>query len=479
MRAKYDTMRAMTADDALAEILRTASMRGDTEVAITGRDPVLPTNHLIGAAGAAALAAVGTAASELWHLRTGRRQRVRIDMRAVAAAMRSERYVRVNGEFVERYAPVSGYHRTRDGRWIQLHCNFPHHRAGVLKLLGCPDDRAAVSAAVAQSDGQALEDELIDAGLCAALLRSRAEWEAHPHYKAVAPLPLFEIIKLGDSGPEPLGATAAPLGATAAPPGAATAPLDGVRVLELTRVIAGPVSGRTLAQHGADVLRITPRHLPDLPGHEADTGSGKLTAVLDLRERHDLERLRALAADADVVTQGYRPGTLAARGLSPEALAAARPGIVCVTLSAWSHEGPWRHRRGFDSLVQSTTGIVDTTGERPRPLPCQALDHVTGYLMAFGAMAALARRAREGGSYQVRVSLCQTQEWLHRLRRVDVDWRTIPDPTIDDVADLLIDTDGPYGRVRHVRPVVELSETPARWRRPAVPPGTSPPEWPR
>lgn len=454
----------MTAEDALVDVLRTAGCTRDTDVTITGRDPVLPTTYLIGAAGAAALAAVGSAASDLWHLRTGRRQRVRIDVRAAGVAMRSERYVRVNGEFVERYAAVSGYHRTRDGRWIQLHCNFPHHRAGVLKLLGCPDDRAAVSAAVAQRDGQALENELIDAGLCAALLRSRAEWEAHPQYKAVVPLPLFEIVKLGDSAPEPLGA-----GAT---------PLDGVRVLELTRVIAGPVSGRTLAQHGADVLRITPKHLPDLPGHEADTGSGKLTALLDLRVRDDLERLRALAASADVVTQGYRPGTLAARGLSPEALAAARPGIVCVTLSAWSHEGPWRERRGFDSLVQSTTGIVDTSGERPRPLPAQTLDHVTGYLMAFGAMAALARRAREGGSYQVRVSLCQTQEWLNRLGRVDVDWRTIPDPTVDDVADLLIETDGPYGRVRHVRPVVELSETPARWRRPAVPPGTSPPEWP-
>ncbi|MBI2203431.1 MAG: CoA transferase [Candidatus Rokubacteria bacterium] len=454
----------MTAEDALADVLRTAGCTRDTDVTITGRDPVLPTTYLIGAAGAAALAAVGSAASDLWHLRTGRRQRVRIDVRAAGVAMRSERYVRVNGEFVERYAAVSGYHRTRDARWIQLHCNFPHHRAGVLTLLGCPDDRAAVSAAVAQRDGQALENELIDAGLCAALLRSRGEWEAHPQYKAVAPLPLFEIIKLGDSRPEPLGA-----GAT---------PLDGVRVLELTRVIAGPVSGRTLAQHGADVLRITPEHLPDLPGHEADTGSGKLTALLDLRVRDDLERLRALAATADVVTQGYRPGTLAARGLSPEALAAARPGIVCVTLSAWSHEGPWRERRGFDSLVQSTTGIVDTSGDRPRPLPAQVLDHVTGYLMAFGAMAALARRAREGGSYQVRVSLCQTQEWLNRLGRVDVDWRTIPDPTVDDVADLLIETDGPYGRVRHVRPVVELSETPAQWRRPAVPPGTSPPEWP-
>lgn len=286
-----------------------------------------------------------------------------------------------------------------------------------------------------------------------------------PASQAVAPLPLFEIRRIDASPPEPLPR--------------ASAPLDGVRVLDLTRVIAGPVAGRKLAQHGADVLRIVPPHLTDLGGHEADTGAGKLTALLDLRDRANVERLRALAREADVVSQGYRPGTLAARGFGPEALAAERPGIIFVTLSAWSHEGLWRNRRGFDSLVQSTSGIVDTSGEKPRPLPAQVLDHVTGYLMAFGAMVALARRAREGGSYLVRVSLAQTEEWLHRLGQLEgIDPRSLPDVTIDDVADLLVETETPFGRVRHVRPVVEMSETPPAWRRPAAPAGTHPPEWP-
>lgn len=259
----------------------------------------------------------------------------------------------------------------------------------------------------------------------------------------------------------------------------ATGPLAGIRVLELTRVIAGPVAGRTLAQHGADVLRIASPDLPDLPGLEADTGAGKLSAHLDLDDRDAARRLRALVREADVVSQGYRPGALAARGFSPEALAAERPGIVCVTLSAWSHEGPWHARRGFDSLVQSTTGFVDWSGARPRPLPAQVLDHVSGYLMAYGAMVALARRAQDGGSYHVRVSLCQTAEWLNRLGRLDgQDGRALHDPTLEDVAAFLIDTDSPYGRIRHVRPVVELSETPPRWSRPAVPPGTHPAEWP-
>ena len=456
----------MTAQDAFLQIVGAAGQpAGSADVTITGRDPVLPTNYLVGAAAAGALAAVGVAAADLSAIRNGRRQRVGVDMRAAAAALRSERYIRVDGKSVERYAAVSGYYPTRDGRFIQLHCNFAHHRAGVLRLLECGDDRAAVAAAIARRDGYELEDALIDAGMCAALLRTRGEWETHPQYKAVAPLPVIEIVRIGDSDPEPL------------PPGAT--PLAGVRVLDLTRVIAGPVAGRTLAQHGADVLRITSPALPDLPGLEADTGAGKLGAHLDLNDPQAAERLRALVRDADVVSQGYRPGALAARGLSPEALAAERPGLVCLTLSAWSHQGPWRHRRGFDSLVQSTTGFVDWTGERPRPLPAQVLDHVSGYLMAYGAMVALARRAHRGGSYHVRVSLCQTGEWLNRLGRVESDdGRAQHDPTLDDVAEFLVETDTPFGRARHVRPVVELSETPARWARPAVPPGTHPAEWP-
>jgi crotonobetainyl-CoA:carnitine CoA-transferase CaiB-like acyl-CoA transferase len=454
----------MTAHDVFRQIVRTATHPVEAaDVTITGRDPVLPTRYRLGAAAGGALAAVGVAAAELWAIRTGRRQRVTVDLRAAAAALRSERYVRLDGKVVERYAPVSGYYRTRDGRWIQLHCNFPHHRAGALHVLGARDDRASVTAAVARRDGDELEETLIDAGMCAALLRTRDEWEAHPQCKAVAPLPVIEIVKIGESVAEPLPA--------------GTMPLGGVRVLDLTRVIAGPVAGRALAQHGADVLRITSPRQPDLPGLETDTGAGKLSASLDLDEPEAAARLRALVRDADVVSQGYRPGALAARGFSPDALAAARPGIVCVTLSAWSHEGPWRHRRGFDSLVQSTTGLVDWSGAPPRPLPAQALDHVSGYLMAYGAMVALARRAREGGSHLVRVSLCQTAEWLYRLG-LEPGAAEIADPMLDDVADLMIETESPYGHIRHVRPVVGLSETPARWSRPAAPPGTHPAEWP-
>ena len=209
-------------------------------------------------------------------------------------------------------------------------------------------------------------------------------------------------------------------------------------MLDLTRVIAGPVCGRTLAAHGADVMRITAPHLPGFPLLDIDTGRGKLSAALDLRAEEDCERLGSLLREAHVFVQGYRPGGVASLGFSPEACAEIRPGIVTVSLSAYGHAGPWASRRGFDSLVQNASGINHAEAEAagittgPKELPAQALDHATGYLMAFGAMMALARKAREGGSWHVRVSLAQTAHWLTRLGRLPNGF-DCPDPKHADV----------------------------------------------
>jgi len=299
------------------------------------------------------------------------------------------------------------------------------------------------------------------------MVRTRDEWRAHAQAQAVAGLPLLEIVRLGDAPPEP--------------PGAGPRPLSGVRALDLTRVIAGPVCGRTLAEHGADVLAITAAHLPSMDAHVMDNGRGKLSAHLDLRREDDLGRLRTLIGDADVFVQSYRPGALAARGLAPEEVARLRPGIVYVTLSAYGHAGPWRGRRGFDSLVQCASGIAHEGGvaagvDGPRHLPAQALDHATGYLAAFGAMVALSRRAQEGGSWLVRVSLAQTARWLDGLGRAD--GQVVPDPTVEDVRDLLEERDTAFGRLSWVAPATRLSETPGRWERPPVPLGTHAPAWP-
>ncbi len=322
--------------------------------------------------------------------------------------------------------------------------------------------------AIAKSwDGLALEEALTDAQLCAGLVRSRDEWMGHPHAQAIAPLPLLDIVKIADSPPEPLKA--------------GDRPLSGIRALDLTHVIAGPVGGRTLAEHGAEVLRLTAPHRPLQPRLLIDSGHGKRSAYLDLRQAKDVEQLRTLVQQADVFSQGYRLQALAARGFSPEALAALRPGLVYVTLSAYSHVGPWRYKRGFDSLVQSVSGIVheESNGGTPRHLPAQALDYCSGYLMAFGAMIVLARRAREGGSYLVRVSLCQTGHWIYTLGRLPagVDGPRHPMPKYEDIQDLMIDTEGPFGKVRHVAPAVQLSETPARWTCPTAPYGTHAPVW--
>ena len=434
---------------------------------LTGGDPVLPSDFKIATVAAASIAAAGLAAAELWRLRSGRRQHVAVDARAAAAAFRSERYLRVDGRTPPgAWHPVSGFYRAGAERWIQLHCNFPHHREGALRVLGCDGIRDAVTAAVAKRKAAELEDGLAAAGLCAGMVRAPAEWQQHPQARAVATLPLFEIVRIGDAPAEAAGR--------------GERPLSGVRVLDLTRVIAGPVCGRTLAGHGANVLLVTAEHLPAIEVHLMDGGFGKRSARLDLRRADHLEQLRVLMRHADVVCQSYRPGALAARGLSPEDLARLRPGIVYVTLSAYGHVGPWRERRGFDSLVQSVSGIAHEGGvaagtDGPRHLPAQALDHATGYLAAFGAMVALARRAREGGSYLVRVSLAQTGRWLDRHGRVA--GHGVPDPRVEDVEAFLQTTATPFGVLRHVSPAPILSETPASWARPSVPLGTHAPEW--
>ncbi len=437
-------------------------------------DPILPTPFRLGETSAATLAAVGLAVSDLWELRTGRRQEVAIDTRQATASLRSGHYLKIDG------APVSparnavmGNYPAKNGRWSYLHCNFPNHRAAALKVLGVPEDREAVRKAVAQWDALELEEAIIAAKGAGGMVRTMEEWARHPQGAAVAALPLMEIVRIGDSPPEAL------------PSG--DRPLSGIRVLDLTRVIAGPTCARTLAEHGADVLKISAAHLPSLGRQEYDTGHGKLSAHLDLREEKDKEILRGLAREADVFSQGYRPGTLAGRGFSPEALAQMRPGIVVVSLSAFGHVGPWAARRGFDTVIQTVSGITSRQGELfpgaapgPQFYPVSAIDFLTGYLMAFGAMVALGRRTREGGSWLVRISLAQVGRWLVGRGQVpEAGLKDVPkDFTPAELERWSMTSNTPVGRLQHLAPVLRLSETPPRWARPMVPLGHNEPVWP-
>ena len=445
---------------ALRELLALGQLEGDAQFA--GADPVLRTPYRVGTAGAASLAAVGLAAAELWALRTGRRQSVAVDLRAAAASLRSGYYLRIDGKPpAAPWDPMSGFYPVRDGRWVSIHCNFPNHRAAALQVLGTGEDRAKANEASKAWDGQALEEAIHAGGGCAGLARGAAEWGAHPHAAAVAAQPLLEILRIGDAPPLPL-----PQGGR---------PLAGIRVLDLTRVLAGPTCARTLAEHGADVLKITAAHLPDSGAIEIDTGLGKLAAHLDLRSAQGVETLRGLLNSADVFSQSYRPGALAGRGFSPEEAAKLRPGIVYVSLNAWGQTGPWKNRRGFDSIVQTVSGMAHASGDgtTPRLMPCSAIDYVSGYLMAYGAMVALARRAREGGSWLVRVALARTGKWIVDRGTVDAGSAQAPEP-----AGLAMETQSPAGLITHLKPVVQLSETPARWERPPVPLGHHRPEWP-
>jgi len=440
------------------------------DVALRGREPALPSSFRVGAIAQATIAAAGLAAAELWRQRGGRRQSLRVDMRHAAVEFRSERYMRLADKPPEpTWDKIAGVYDTGDGRKVRLHTNFPHHRDGILKLLGVAYDRDAVAAALRQWQAEPFEAAVAEAGLVATMLRAPAEWAEHPQGRAVAGLPLFEIEKIGEAPARAL-------------PRHPARPLAGVRVLDLTRVIAGPVCGRALAAHGADVMRVTAPHLPGLARLDVDTGRGKLATALDLRATEDRERLEGLLRQAHIFVQGYRPGGLGALGFSPAACAELRPGIIAVTLSAYGHAGPWALRRGFDSLVQNASGLNVAEAEAagvpaPRELPAQALDHASGYLMAFGAMMALARKAEEGGSWHVRVSLAQTGHWLARLGRL-ADGFAAADPKLADVADLLEATETPFGRLTAVRHAAQMSETPPHWLRPPVPLGTHAPVWP-
>ena len=437
--------------------------------------PILPTPFHIGETASASLAAVGLAVSDIWKLRTGRGQRVGVDVRRATASLRSSKYMTMEDKSIaaERH-PLMGVYPAKDGRWSYLHCNFPNHRAVALSVLGVEkEDNDAVRKAVSKWDALELEEAIIAAGGAGGMVRSMDEWAHHPHSAAVASLPLLEITKIADSPLEAL------------PDG--DRPLSGIRVLDLTRVLAGPTCARTLAEHGADVLKITAPHLASIGSQEFDTGHGKLSAHLDLRQSQDFETLQGLVRQADIFSQGYRPGTLAGRGLSPHDLAALRPGIIYVSLSAFGRVGPWAARRGFDTVVQTVSGITARQGELfpgsepgPQFYPVSAIDYLTGYLMAFGALLALARRVTEGGSWLVSISLAQTGRWLVGRGQVPEDeLRDVPeDFTPEEIASWSTFSDLSIGRVSHLAPVLQLSETHPHWSRPAVPLGHHEPVWP-
>jgi CoA-transferase family III len=405
---------------------------------------------LVGAAGAMLLAAADLAAA-----RTGRAPAVALDVDRLAIAAASERYLRLDGASLgPGFDPLSAFFPARDG-WVRTHGNYAWHREALLRALDATPETAA--AAIAERGAVEVEEAVVAEGGCAAAVRSAEEWAASEPGRVAAEHGLVAM----DEGP--VGEAPRSAGAEASHSGGSPLPASGLRVLDFTRVIAGPVATRMLAALGADVVRVERPDRPELPLAVLDGGLGKRWLSLDLRRPTDRERLEAELANADAVVAGHRPGALDSFGLHPDQLAERHPHLVCTTLSAWGDRGPWGTRRGFDSLVQAATGIADAlrADDRPGALPVQALDHATGYLMAAATLRALATRARTGQANRARLCLAAT---AHTLLAAGT--RTPAEPRDVDPKPHLVELDHPQGRLTVAAPPGELDGRPLAWPKP-------------
>ncbi|MFD8492062.1 CoA transferase [Amycolatopsis sp. NPDC059657] len=426
---------------------------------ITGSESVLPGPFRVARAAALSIEAATDAAGELLRLRGIAPGEVTVDTRHAAAAFHSEAYLlkAFSPDGGDIWAPLSGNYQARDG-WVRLHCNHPQHADAVCWALGVPPTVQAVTAAVAKRSAHDVQEAVIAAGGAAALMRSAEEWAAHPQGQAVSELPLTGNDVIGDGPKRELWESDRPLG--------------GIRVLDLTHVIAGPVAGRVLAAHGANVLHLGAAHLPAVAPLVMDTGMGKKSAYLNLTTEAGRAKLWKMIGRADVLLQSFRPGALPRLGFTPEKLAAVRPGLIIADLSAYGWTGPWARRRGFDSLVQLATGIAAEQGmDEPRPLPVQALDHATGWLAAAGIMEAVRAQVAEGGTRHVRVALARTASWLDSLGRKD------PAGEMPDVSDLLEKVDSQFGELTRVKMPGELPGGNPFWTHASHLPGSDPLSW--
>ncbi|MEU8890194.1 CoA transferase [Streptomyces sp. NPDC048442] len=452
---------------------------------------VLPARLPVRELARASVGVCSLAAAELAAARNGGEvPAVRVSEGAVATAFHSERVLRMDGRAPVNFAPLSGFWRTADG-WVRTHANYPHHRARLLAALGIADDGSRDDRELAgvlagelakRSAGQVQETVYGAGGLAVALAPAPAAPGGVPSdVPPAAPgdvpsdVPLVET-RRADSG-------------SAGRLAEALLPAEGVRVLDLTRVLAGPVAARTLGLLGADVLRVDSPHLPEDADTYADTGMGKRSTLLDLADETDRRTFEMLLASADVVLSGYRPGALDPLGLAPDKLLERHPGVIVAQLCAWGWTGPWAGRRGFDSLVQVGTGIAaiesegpegsegPAEGDRPGALPAQALDHGTGYLIAAGVLRALTEREKSGHGSHLRYSLVGTASWLmHGELRAAAEEPVVGDGQYDPRRWMGI-TESPYGRLEHALPPVSYEGSPDNWTRTVGSWGTDRPEW--
>lgn len=475
---------AQNPTDAFAELMaiRAGAPIATDEVTLTGCDPLFRTPFRIGETLAMALAARGVAANDLWELRSGARQKISVDARAAAMTSLYGREVTLLRDANGQYQPVpvapalkhmvsmTQPWEAADGRWVLPHTNLPHLQRRIFDVLRCENTVESIKAAVRCWKSDDLDEAVAGANACAAKVMTPEEWLAHPQGAYLASRPVVEITKLADGAPEPL-------------PTGGDQPLSGIRVLDLTRILAGPTTSLGLAEHGADVLMVTAPDLPQVPSFVRDTSHGKRSCFLNLAHTEDADTFRRLARDADVLVEGYRPNRLAARGFGVNEMMALRPGLIYVSVNCFGSGGPLAARAGWDQIAQAVTGICHTQGQataagQPKLTPVPMCDFLTGFLGTFGALVALARRAREGGSYVVQVSLCQGAMLFQRQGLIE-NFQDAPGqltPAEFEALSVRVDNTC-YGDLKTLGPVLKMSETPCRWSRPTPALGSDQPCW--
>ncbi|MFJ2538054.1 MULTISPECIES: CoA transferase [unclassified Pseudomonas] len=432
-----------------------------TPIAFTASG-ALPSAFAVTDLACASIAVAGQAISQLLNQQTGRLPAVEVDRRLAsfwfATSLRP-----IGWQVPPLWDPIAGDYATRDG-WIRLHTNAPHHRAAAESVLGICADRAAMAAKVAQWNSQDLEQAVVDAKGCAAQMRNWAQWQQHPQGLAVNAEPLVHFI----CDQHPCGKTWQ---------GSVAQPLAGIKVLDLTRVLAGPTASRFLAGLGADVLRIDPPTWNE-PGVVPEVTLGKRCARLDLQVPADRAVFETLLQDADILLHGYRADALENLGFGVERRRQLAPGLIDVGLNAYGWSGPWHNRRGFDSLVQMSSGIAEAGqrwqhADKPTPLPVQALDHATGYLMAASTITLLSERLRSGRAGSARLSLARTAKLLiEHGRGTDEALRAE-----DDQDKGLLVEQTPWGPAHRVQVPVKISGTPLQWALPATELGSHQAQW--
>jgi crotonobetainyl-CoA:carnitine CoA-transferase CaiB-like acyl-CoA transferase len=411
----------------------------------------------------AALGAIGTTVAAIGERRGLGPQQVRIDRRHAQLLFNEVAYFFQSGwqfDLGPVFTPVNSFYRTRDDREIFFNGAYQHLRDGILRFLNCASEHAAIARRVAQFDAQALEDELSALGLCAGIKRTPEEWLAHPQGKALASVPPIEIAKIADGS------------ATAFEP-AAFRPLERLRVLDFTHVVAGPTISKLLAEHGADVIHCRYPYLDHILGFDVDTSFGKKNTYMDLHSEVDRARVLELVRDCDVFVQGFRWGSFARRGFGPEELIRINPRLIYVDVNAYGFQGPWAERRGWEQLAQATTGLatLHSAGrEKSALVPVYLNDYGTGCLGALGVLAALLRRAEEGGSWSVRVALAKTSMLATRYATNQQAAVPIEDAELDRY---LVDQASPIGLLTRVAPAIGLDRSPAYVERSGSFPGSS------